>query len=217
MVGAVGFEPTTPWSQTRCTTRLCYAPMFNSKSWGEWWDSNPRQPESQSGALPTELHPPLPWFLNIKPPKMARLTGFEPVTIRLEGGCSIQLSYKRFTDDFHHPPWRIGRSSRIRTYDPLVPNQVHYQAVLCSDVQLKELGWMMGFEPTTTGITIRGSTNWATSTIALVLKYQATKNGAPDRIRTCDHPLRRRMLYPTELQALYWWFSPSALKNWSEQ
>ena len=26
-----------------------------------------------------------------------------------------------------------GRSSRIRTYDPLVPNQVHYQAVLCSD------------------------------------------------------------------------------------
>ena len=27
-------------------------------------------------------------------------------------------------------------------------------------------------------------------------------NGAPGRIRTCDHPLRRRMLYPTELRAL---------------
>ena len=27
-----------------------------------------------------------------------------------------------------------GRSSRIRTYDPLVPNQVHYQAVLCSEL-----------------------------------------------------------------------------------
>ena len=28
-----------------------------------------------------------------------------------------------------------------------------------------------------------------------------SKNGAPDRIRTCDHPLRRRMLYPAELRA----------------
>ena len=26
--------------------------------------------------------------------------------------------------------------------------------------------------------------------------------GAPGRIRTCDHLLRRQMLYPTELQAL---------------
>ena len=26
--------------------------------WGGRWDSNPRQPEPQSGALPTELHPP---------------------------------------------------------------------------------------------------------------------------------------------------------------
>ncbi len=33
---------------------------------------------------------------------MARLTGFEPVTIRLEGGCSIQLSYRRLTDDAYH-------------------------------------------------------------------------------------------------------------------
>ena len=26
MVGAIGFEPTTLWSQTRCATRLRYAP-----------------------------------------------------------------------------------------------------------------------------------------------------------------------------------------------
>ncbi len=29
------------------------------RKWGGRWDSNPRQPESQSGALPTELRPPL--------------------------------------------------------------------------------------------------------------------------------------------------------------
>ena len=28
-------------------------------NWGDRWGSNPRQPESQSGALPTELRPPL--------------------------------------------------------------------------------------------------------------------------------------------------------------
>ena len=32
-------------------------------------------------------------------------------------------------------------------------------------------------------------------------KNYCTANGAPGRIRTCDHPLRRRMLYPTELRA----------------
>ena len=33
------------------------------KKWGDRWDSNPRQPESQSGALPTELRSPQePYF-----------------------------------------------------------------------------------------------------------------------------------------------------------
>ena len=30
----------------------------SAKKWGGRWDLNPRQPESQSGALPTELRPP---------------------------------------------------------------------------------------------------------------------------------------------------------------
>ena len=31
----------------------------SARKWGGRWDLNPRQPESQSGALPTELRPPL--------------------------------------------------------------------------------------------------------------------------------------------------------------
>ncbi|MEN9635129.1 MAG: hypothetical protein RL077_3533 [Verrucomicrobiota bacterium] len=31
MVGAIGFEPTTSWSQTRRSTRLSYTPRHNVK------------------------------------------------------------------------------------------------------------------------------------------------------------------------------------------
>src|SRR3954463_12341139 len=32
LVGARGFEPPTPWSRTRCSTRLSHAPMTNPDS-----------------------------------------------------------------------------------------------------------------------------------------------------------------------------------------
>ena len=72
MVGAARLELTTPRSQSECATN-CATPrssilycIYNQPTlqaylqelWGEWWDSNPRPPEPQSGALPTELHPP---------------------------------------------------------------------------------------------------------------------------------------------------------------
>ncbi len=53
---------------------------------GERWDLNPQRPESQPGALPIELRPPI----------FSRLVGIEPTTPGLEGRCSIRLSYKRF-------------------------------------------------------------------------------------------------------------------------
>ncbi len=55
-----------------------------TKTWGGRWDSNPRRPESQSGALPTELRPP---WSNC----LARLAGFEPATL----GLAYQLPFSR--------------------------------------------------------------------------------------------------------------------------
>ncbi len=38
---------------------MCPLPVRAQKgNWGDRWDSNPRRPESQSGALPTELRSP---------------------------------------------------------------------------------------------------------------------------------------------------------------
>ena len=92
----------------------------HSRKWGDRRGSNPRQPESQSGTLPTELRPPLN---NLRNSNLARLEGIEPPTTGLEGRCSIQLSYRRSTGE-------TGRGSRIRTCDFLVPNQTRYQTAL---------------------------------------------------------------------------------------
>jgi hypothetical protein len=56
--------------------------------------------------------------------------GIEPPTHSLEGCCSIQLSYGQRSREID------GRGERIRTFDPLVPNQMRYQAALRPDLCL---------------------------------------------------------------------------------
>ncbi len=53
MAGIAGFEPTNATVKVWCLTAWRYPYV-----WGERWDSNPRQPVPQTGALPTELHSP---------------------------------------------------------------------------------------------------------------------------------------------------------------
>ena len=63
---------------------------------------------------------------------MARPAGLEPATIRLEGGCSIQLSYGRIAGILNLTGSVDGRSGGIRTPDILLPKQTRYQAALHS-------------------------------------------------------------------------------------
>ena len=69
----------------------------------------------------------------------------------------------------------------------------------CAVFAQNEMGWLMGFEPTTTGITIRDSTAELQPPPENDLERD---EGAPDRTRTCYRRLRRPVLYPDELRAL---------------
>lgn len=62
--------------------------------------------------------------------KMVRPEGFEPPTIRLEGGCSIRLSYGRMEGVNRK---ENGRGREIRTPDILLPKQARYQTALYPD------------------------------------------------------------------------------------
>ena len=57
-----------------------------------WPGSNRRPPACKTGALPTELQPRREKPLAGR--RMVGLSGFEPLTSRLSGGRSNQLSYR---------------------------------------------------------------------------------------------------------------------------
>ena len=69
-------------------------------------------------------------FKRLLPEQGTPRAGLEPATPRLEGGCSIQLSYQDNCRPHLRPRVLMLRSrgERIRTSDPLRPRQVRYQA-----------------------------------------------------------------------------------------
>ena len=86
------------------------------------------------------------------------------------------------------------------------------------------MGWLMGIEPTTTGITIRDSTTELQpppeKTACLNFYISPALRdlmGVPDRNRTCNPQLRRLVLYPVELRApLKPDFAPREWSGWRD-
>ena len=69
--------------------------------------------------------------------------GFEPLTVCLEGRCSIQLSYeiifsKKKTTTLNQLSF-LCRGGRIRTYDLLLPKQARYRATLHPEIPITEI------------------------------------------------------------------------------
>ena len=114
-------------------------PLGDTPIWGERWESNPRQPEPQSGALPTELRPPYGVPLGIRTPGprlrrallypaelkihivkhfivlLERVPGIEPGYSAWKADI-LPLNYTRIYYKFN------GRGDRDRTCDLMVPN-----------------------------------------------------------------------------------------------
>ena len=86
------------------------------------------------------------------------------------------------------------------------------------------MGWVMGFEPTNTGTTIRGlrplgdthhikfaetvrcAKKWHARRDSIVeSSMRCVKSGTPEGTRTPDLLLRRQLLYPAELLAHVEW------------
>ncbi len=109
-------------ASTNSATLACVCYFDERYEWGGRWGSNPRQPESQSGALPTELRPPqyllgAPGTTRTCNPRLRRAMLY-PVELR----ALKTVFYKN------------GRGREIRTPDPLLPKQLRYQAALYPDI-----------------------------------------------------------------------------------
>ena len=92
-----------------------------TKLWGDGWGSNPRRPESQSGALPTELPPPLFGDLggNRTPNKQSRNLWLYPIELRgqnLVGEVGFAPTQPVAFDLQSNPALSLRRSPLIKLF-----------------------------------------------------------------------------------------------------
>ena len=133
IIGKTGFEPATPWSQTKCSTKLSYFPYITNAPKGS---RTPNLLIRSQTLYPVEL-----WVLNIKQCRgpesnrygdhspqdfkscasassatpaislMERKTGFEPATPTLARWCSTTELLPRMRVKGVEPPRRKGARS----------------------------------------------------------------------------------------------------------
>ena len=116
MVGATGFEPTTPWSQARCSTKLSYAPILTSshtiilrhfivvpmQNTSKLYMKLLLSKNGATGGIRTpdpRLRRPLLYPTELQTRKVVGATGFEPTTPWSQARCSTKLSYAPTTQE----------------------------------------------------------------------------------------------------------------------
>ena len=116
MVGATGFEPTTPWSQARCSTKLSYAPILTSsraiilhyfivvlmRNTSKLYMKSLLSKNGATGGIRTpdpRLRRPLLYPTELQTRKVVGATGFEPTTPWSQARCSTKLSYAPTTQE----------------------------------------------------------------------------------------------------------------------
>ena len=119
MVGKTGFEPATPWSQTRCSTKLSHFPFYGAPKRSR----TPNLLIRSQTLYPIELWALLSWCLG---PESNRHGCHHPQDFK---SCASTSSA---TQAFHlfqgtRLFFKNGVLQRTRTSDPLIKSQMLYQ------------------------------------------------------------------------------------------
>src|SRR6185437_3347371 len=114
MVGERGFEPPTPWSRTRCSTRLSHSPMFGWMPASRGFLVAPGRFSKLSLNISEKGFRPDAWRMNSAP-------HFDLSRIHvLDGGLATEL--ERRGCDISGPLW----SARVLDEAPEAIQQVHF-------------------------------------------------------------------------------------------